>query len=96
MSKISVLWFKNHINGLRFTDDKGKLFVNESWFNKGDWETKDVEQGGEIIGIQCNVDSLSQSMPIINFMLWCPKMAYNESMYPIPAPIIKSFKATVQ
>ena len=94
ISKISVLWFKNHVNGLRFTDDKGINFVNEIWYEKkGDWETKEVPAGSELIGIQCNTDSLSFSMPVLNFMLWCPKVTYDDLNMPIAAPILETVKS---
>ena len=48
-------------------------------------------QGCELIGIQCNIDSLSYSMPVLNFMLWCPKVKYDDFNLPYAAPIIVNF-----
>ena len=85
---ISVLWFKNHINGFRFMDDKGNYIVDETWYScKGVWETKTVPPGSELIGFAVNIDSLSFSIPVISFMLWCPSVKYDAELNQIEVAI---------
>ena len=79
VSQISIFWHHNHINGIRIKDDKGDYIVNECWFpSTGHWDTKQVPSGSEIIGLACNTNSLSYSIPHLAFLLWTPRVGYDK------------------
>ena len=76
----------DHIKGLRMEDEYGEYFVNECWSpGNGSWVTKKVSRGSEIIGVACNLKSCPSHISHLAFLLWCPKVIYDEDFQPQPA-----------
>ena len=86
VSSISIFEDGDHIKGLRIEDENNDYLVNECWSaGNGRWVMQKVPKGSEIIGIACNIKSFKSHVPHLAFLLWCPKVIYDESFQPQPS-----------
>ena len=82
IKKISVKGQSGFIDGLRLTDEKGHVIVDECWNilmkDSTEWSTYEIPAGQEIVGIYCHAKAL-QVIPCLGFILRAkPKASKSE------------------
>ena len=65
-----------HLNKLQMLDDRGSKIVDVTWYTgddqNGEWITKEIPEGREIIGFYCNTSKDGTFILRLGFILWYP------------------------
>ena len=75
--KISLkIAYNEEIRGLRLMDEFDEFIVDVTWCEHsdiGEWVTKQIPKGLEIIGVRCRTQHYYTIIPRIDFLLWKPE-----------------------
>ena len=63
-----------YLHGLRLIDDSGTNVVDINAKDEGEWVTKDIPTGKEIVGYYCSTKKgdLDDSIHRLGFLVWTP------------------------
>ena len=66
-------WNGFAITGIRLTDIHGKHIIELNCTGQGIWLKHKMEEGQEIIGLQCNTKGVSNAISGIKLTTWVPR-----------------------
>ena len=80
VAKVSMKLVENKFLGLRLIDQSGDYIVNITWDTWLDnrWTSFSLEEGQEIIGIQCYIGNLGH-ISRLGFLVWTPQIKFKTS-----------------
>ena len=75
------VWNGYALVGLRLTDGEGKHIVDLNWAGVGQWQSQEIPEDHEIIGMKCNIAKHPSAIPRVGILVWKPRITdENENM----------------
>ena len=68
------VWNGFALVGLRLTDSEGTHIVNLNWAGVGQWQSQEIPEDHEIIGMKCNIEKHPNAIPRVGILVWKPRI----------------------